>query len=194
MVSNGSRIAGIAVPNTVCTSLVELSEVWVAGSYSSASSSNGPPPALRYPTLHRAPAAAMRRLLRTSGSKLMARSYGSRRHAVAAFRRPDSPRPPPSRASHCASSVRTLSTAVIARASSAFQLPTTRSILAAGASARTAAMPGSAISRSPIRSRRSNRMRVGLLGFVRRRNGLATAADAESSRSPAATSARSRGS
>ena len=52
----------------------------------------------------------------------------------------------------------------IVSASERFQLPTTRSIAASGSRARRSAIAGSTISRSPMRSRRSSRMRLGDAG------------------------------
>ncbi len=96
------------------------------------------------------------------------------------------------RASQGASTSRTLLMPGMLLATSAFQLPTTRSISALGAAARASAIAGRVMSRSPIRSSRSNRTRAGFDGRRRFRNGPAIAATAPSTASPAETSARSR--
>ena len=62
-------------PKTAATSARALSLVCARGSYSMARSSRPPPPPAAYPAANEAPLAARSRLLRMSGSKLIARSY-----------------------------------------------------------------------------------------------------------------------
>ena len=124
--------------------------------------SNGPPPAMSKPIAHgrarpRHQEVRPEVTLEVDGDVVVARSplpalsrsapatAGPRRRAPARGRRA------PGRGSRAGSCAR----------GSAFQLPTTRSISLAGASARTAAMASRVISRSPMRSRRSRRMRFG---------------------------------